>query len=353
MSLKPRSITVREHMRKNSALVAMYGISVALLVAVLLLPGCLGFIPDRNSGYEPGLVTVSVIEPNKVVEPGSEAIFEAVLRNDNPFAVFIHIEIIPIDNQWSASSNRNDFLLEEGSTETVFITLLAPPTAKNGTEATVLLLINAGQEPEEHDSSNSRLLNAVVLIADENTFIAASMMVTSSLILLSIMGYLGSTEYGKYTTLVAGAPLYSRIHKEKVLEHRTRDDIYSFIKLNPGVNFTKIKDEFELTNGTLLHHLKTLDRERFIKSCRTGLYRRFYPWGMKIQMEKTLVGVQKTIFRFIRKNEGVCQTDIAREMGASRQSINHHVKALEEMKLIRLKKVGRKTGCFLVEQVNV
>ena len=339
-------------MKKNASMTLLYGISIALLVAMMLLPSSRAFIPDRNSGYESGLVTVTVTESDKVVEPGSEAVFEAIIRNDNPFAVFIHIEIIPLSNQWTTTSSKNDFFLKADSIERVLITLKAPHNAKNGTKVSALLLINAGQQPEESHSSNSRVLNAVVVVSQENSYIATSMMVTTSLILLSILAYFSSTEYGKYSTLVFGAPLYSRIHKDKVLEHRTRDEIYSYIKLNPGANFTKIKDEFQLTNGTLLHHLKTLDRERFIKSCRTGLYRRFYPWGMRIQLEKTLVGVQKTIFKLIRKSEGICQTDIAREMGASRQSINHHIKALEEMKLIRLQKVGRKTGCFLAEQVN-
>ena len=339
-------------MKKNVAMPLLYGLFISLLVAMMLLPSSHAFIPDRNSGYESGLVTVTVTESHKVVEPGSEAVFEAIIRNENPFAVFIHIEILPLSNQWTTSSSKNDFFLKAESTEKVLITLKAPQNARNGTEVSALLLINAGQQPEESHSSNSRVLNAVVLVSKENSYIATSMMVTTSLVLLSVLVYFSSTEYGKYSTLVLGAPLYSRIHKDKVLEHRTRDDIYSFIKLNPGANFTKIKDEFQLTNGTLLHHLKTLDREHFIKSCRTGLYRRFYPWGMRIQMEKTLVGVQKTIFKLIRRNEGICQTDIAREMETSRQNINHHIKALEEMKLISLKKIGRKTGCFLAEQVN-
>jgi len=320
------------------------------LVLILFLPISEGFIPDRNSGYEPGLVTVSLPELEKTVEPGKEAVFKAVLINENSFPVFIHIEVLPLKKGWNTDVSKNDFFLEANSRETVLITLRAPIDAENGTTASALVLVNAGKEPDKSESANERIINAVVFVSKRSGFISAAMATSTSLILLSILAYLASTDAGKYSTSFFAAPLYSRIHRNKILEHETREEIYNYIKMNPGVNFTRIKEEFNLTNGTLLHHLRTLHRERFIKSCRTGLYRRFYPWGMKIEMAKTLTGQQKVIFKLIRKYEGISQTDIARELNTTRQSVNHHIKALEEMNLIRLKKMGRKTGCFLAEQ---
>ena len=338
-------------MRTKTFAVFIQTVLVFAFLALLLLPLSQAFIPDRNTGYEPGLVTVNVVENKKMVEPGSEAVFEAVLRNDNLVRVYIHVEVIPLNERWETEVSRNDFFMEGKTTTTILITLKAPEGAKKGTEVSALLMVNAVEDIEDSGSSNSRLLNAVVVSSDGGSAASVSMVVTGGLILLSIAGYFGSTEYGKYATMFVGAPLYSRIHKDKVLEHSTREEIYNYIKLNPGVNFTRIKVEFDLTNGTLLHHLKTLDREHYIKSCRTGLYRRFYPWGMKIRMESTLVGVQKTIFKFIEKNEGVCQTDIARELDTSRQTINHHVKALVGMNLVSLKRIGRKSGCFLANGI--
>ncbi len=331
----------------------IYGI-VLLLLALVLLPVASAFIPDRNTGYEPGLVSVSVGETDKEVEPGAEAVFEARLKNNNPFPVFIHMEvIIPPNSSWQTSINRNDFFLDAAASETIYITLKAPGDARNGTQASAILLVNAGEDSIEEPNKSSRMLNAMVVESNSGNFMALAVVASGSFILLAAAGYLGSSESGKYSLLLFFLPLYSRIHKDKVLEHSTREGIYSYIKLHPGVNFTRIKEEFELTNGTLLHHLKTLNRERYIKSCRTGLYRRFYPWGMKIQMESTLTGPQKAIYKLVSQCEGICQTDIAQQMGTSRQTVNHHIKALVELELITLERVGRKTGCFLTKHYHL
>ena len=110
-------------MKKTITRTLFYGSCLVALAALLLLPSSQGFIPDRNTGYEPGMVTVTVSEPNKLVEPGSEAVFEAILRNDNPARVYIHVEIIPLSSEWGSSISKNDFFLEARSSESIFITL--------------------------------------------------------------------------------------------------------------------------------------------------------------------------------------------------------------------------------------
>lgn len=62
------------------------------------------------------------------------------------------------------------------------------------------------------------------------------------------------------------SPLYSRLNKNELLEQKNRSDIYSYIVDNPGVNYTRLLQDLNLGNGTLVHHLTILERERYIRS---------------------------------------------------------------------------------------
>ncbi len=61
-------------------------------------------------------------------------------------------------------------------------------------------------------------------------------------------------------------PLFTRIHKNEALESPFRDEIYGYIKTNPGTHYTKIKRKLEIGNGTLAHHLSILEKTGYITS---------------------------------------------------------------------------------------
>ena len=72
-------------------------------------------------------------------------------------------------------------------------------------------------------------------------------------------------------------PLYTRLTKRKVLDHDTRERLLSAIRGSPGINLSTLKQEFSLNWGSVIHHLRTLERHRLIVSRREGGWRRFYP----------------------------------------------------------------------------
>jgi len=79
------------------------------------------------------------------------------------------------------------------------------------------------------------------------------------------------SENAKYGLLLLIVPLYSKIKREKVLDHFIRGQIFGYIMANPGEHYNSIKQALDMTNGSLAHHLRTLERERFVKSKRFGL----------------------------------------------------------------------------------
>jgi len=157
-----------------------------------------------------------------------------------------------------------------------------------------------------------------------------------------------ASENIKYGLLALFLPLYSKIKREHVLDHFVRGQIYGYVLANPGEHYNAIKMALGLTNGSLAHHLKTLEREEFIKSKRFGLYRRFYPINMRVPEDGYFQpnSIQRTVIDLIRHRPGITQKEIAGTLGLTPPTVNYHVTILNERRLIRVERAGRKTHCF-------
>jgi predicted transcriptional regulator len=171
-------------------------------------------------------------------------------------------------------------------------------------------------------------------------------------VLLVTIAYLGvdNTKYRLFGSVLV-APLYTRLKKEDALNHDLRAKVYDHIVNNPGISYASILKALDLKNGTLVHHLRTLERGRYIKSKKDGKYKRFYPWGTKVgeRDPNFLTKIQNQIMEIILSHPGVSQARIANLMGKSRQSINYQIKVLTDAGLINVVKHGISTRCYIME----
>ena len=160
----------------------------------------------------------------------------------------------------------------------------------------------------------------------------------------AILAALASTEPGKYGlwNLVL-FPLYTRLKREEVLDHFVRGQIYGYIMSHPGEHYNSLKDALKVTNGTLAHHLRTLEVQGFIKSDRDGVYKRFYPVEMQIPRDKgiRLSDLQHHILTLIRDTGGSSQQEIADRLLVSQQTVSYNLRALSREGLVRMEKAGR------------
>ena len=172
---------------------------------------------------------------------------------------------------------------------------------------------------------------------------------------IAIVAAIVLTETGKFkffTLLTLLIPMFTRIQKEDILDHFVRGQIYGFIKTNPGVCYNEIMRNLDLKNGTLSYHLHMLEKMEMIKSRREGLrYRVFYPTGMKFPEEERyrLNELQLDILKIIRENEGISQNEIANKLNKKPQTINYNIKTLQQAGLIKVRKKGRKTLCYILK----
>jgi predicted transcriptional regulator len=171
-----------------------------------------------------------------------------------------------------------------------------------------------------------------------------------------------STEIGLYIFVRSlGLPAYSRLKKEKILDHDLRQQILLHIGSNPGNHFKSIQKQFQIGGGNLAYHLSVLEREDFIKAKRDGLYKRFYPKqhgimssGPEIQTSSADTGdendIQNRIITRINEYPGITQKDLALLVGISPGGINYHTKILHQAGVIIVEREGKITRCYLAEQ---
>ncbi|MCU0799437.1 MAG: winged helix-turn-helix transcriptional regulator [Candidatus Thermoplasmatota archaeon] len=135
---------------------------------------------------------------------------------------------------------------------------------------------------------------------------------------------------------------YTKLKKEKLLEHETRQRIIDHIRQNPGTYYTEIQKNLGLAHGVLTHHLNMLETQELIFSKQDRQFRRFYVEGMHSN-GPMVTGSQKLILEAIRKNPGLSQSDVARMLSVSRMVVSYHVSGLEKLGLVEGHKEGRES----------
>jgi predicted transcriptional regulator len=170
-------------------------------------------------------------------------------------------------------------------------------------------------------------------------------------VLLALAGLIASTEVGRWGLMLLFLPLYTKLRKEKILDQRTRGLIQGYIMANPGCNYTLLRDNLDLADGTLTYHLQVLEREGFVYSIREGLFRCFYPTGLppprrgKLHLSDT----QADIVRICKRIPGITVGEIATAMNRRPNVISYHLKLLNEGGLITLEEDGRHVRVYPVE----
>jgi predicted transcriptional regulator len=158
------------------------------------------------------------------------------------------------------------------------------------------------------------------------------------------------TEVGKYRLLaVLFLPLYTRLNKEEILDNETRGMIRGCIYADPGIHYNEIVRRLKLKNGTTAYHLKTLEREGFVRSRSDGRLKRFYPAEMNpSEAPPKLSRLERIIFEALRDQEGMSQHEIARALDVPYPTISRYVNKMAASGLLRLERQGITVKCYII-----
>ena len=309
----------------------------------------------RNSTYKSEILTISIIKENPLIK-----INEIIFSNEKPktgqkIKISSNISnigrenakviVIFYDGNKNESSTIGIFYMELGENESNIAFIFW-----NSTHGKHVIFVVV----KTLDFSFSLDISSKKIIVTENEKLDNKIIIASGGVFGFALILAFFTETGRYSILkFLAIPLYTRIKKDKVLDHNIRLKVYSHIQSNPGAHFRSIMKSLSLKNGALAYHLSTLERAEYIKSQRDGIYRKFYlKPGRLDEPSKILKSpdeIKKLILEKIRMEPGISQSRIAKSINESRQLVNNYIKILKDEGKIYLKKNGRESKCFIEE----
>ncbi|MGA1821779.1 MAG: winged helix-turn-helix transcriptional regulator [Thermoplasmatota archaeon] len=148
-----------------------------------------------------------------------------------------------------------------------------------------------------------------------------------------------------FIILIIIIAFYSKIRRDRILDHETRQKIVDYLRDNPGAHYSAVLKDLDLAHGVLTHHLNILETQEVIFSKQDRQYRRFYLDGMASQ-GPMLEGTQKRVMDAVRRKPGSSQSEIARYLDMGRMMVSYHVGELEKLGMVRKVREGRENRIY-------
>ncbi len=314
--------------------------------------------------------TVLVDKEYVELSDGGSEIVEITIVDNSPVGVTYLIQmdsiITPKPLPWLhlsvAALDRDRLDLGPGGTTTVELALSIPVNATSGSFIVPIIVSIEGHPDYNHRVDVTVQVNGVPIAppgggggGDDGWLpfdIVYLYYMVGILLAIGIIGFLGGTEVGLLAVMWGLLlPLFTRLKRDEVLNQFTRGEIYGFIKANPGVHLTSIKENLDLANGVLAYHLKVLLREEFIVARREGGYKRFYPRDMQVPRKRVhFTRLQLDIVDKLRMHPGLTQAALSRMLDESKQVINYNISVLIAADVVRVEREGSKTRCYITKE---
>lgn len=150
----------------------------------------------------------------------------------------------------------------------------------------------------------------------------------------------------RYELTAALLPLYHRIREPQVLENEVRSNIYGIIRTTPGISARALHRASGQSWGTVVYHLRQLERNHLVKSQRVGRSRNFYENHGKysgMEREIAVLNAEKSVrlAHAICQAPGISQEALTAQSGLPQSTISYYVRKLKEAELIEERRVGK------------
>ncbi len=177
-----------------------------------------------------------------------------------------------------------------------------------------------------------------------------------SFILMSLAGsmVLLRFEPARYSWTLMFIPLYSKLKKSKI-EKGVRFEILGYIKARPGANYSELKRNLDLNDGSLVHHLRVLEREEKIYSKKMGKYKLFYASSYKRSpsIEEYISPFHQRILQLISENPGIVPKKLSLMLDRSQTDISYHLSELSRTGYLEKIKKGRNIHYYINKEILI
>ncbi|MCU0798253.1 MAG: hypothetical protein MUC62_01100 [Candidatus Thermoplasmatota archaeon] len=184
-------------------------------------------------------------------------------------------------------------------------------------------------------------------------YILPSLALTFSFSLFGAMVFVLRFEPARYKLALVLFPLYSKLKKNKV-EVGTRFEILGYLKAKPGANYSELKEILDLNDGSLVHHLRVLEREEKIYSKKMGKFKLFYVASYRRQstIQSYISPLHKRILEIISQNPGIVPKRLSIILDRSQTDISYHLSELSRIGFLDRKKKGRNIHYFINKDLS-
>ncbi len=145
------------------------------------------------------------------------------------------------------------------------------------------------------------------------------------------------------------SPPHIQIEEKTVLDNHRRGRLFNYIKSEPGVNFSELRDYMGergvdgsvklLAQGSLTYHLDVLEEFGLVRSVYRGRERLLYPAGCKIPGDYTRSAEDNRILDILRGVPEITQRGLAEVAEVAQSTMSYRLRRLAG--LIEVKRMGR------------
>ncbi len=184
-------------------------------------------------------------------------------------------------------------------------------------------------------------------------YLVPSLALMFSFSLLGAVVFLAKFEPARYKIALVLFPLYSKLKKDKV-EVGTRFEILGYLKAKPGANYSELKEMLDLNDGSLVHHLRVLEREDKVYSKKMGKYKLFYVASYRRQstLQSYISPLHKRILEIISANPGIVPKRLSLILDRSQTDISYHLGELARNGFLERKKKGRNIHYYVNNELS-
>jgi predicted transcriptional regulator len=237
------------------------------------------------------------------------------------------------------------------------ITPLQPSDMNTGIGGTIFTGPEIVREEEYIDEGAPVLPIVVTPVPEEPAIIPPFILPTAGFIIGTT--FLGFALFGlrseilRFKLLGLLIPLYSKLKKNKIVKG-VRHEILGYLKAKPGANYSELKRNLDLNDGSLVHHLRVLEREEKIYSKKMGKYKLFYvsTYRRQASIRDYISPFQMRIMEIIFQNPGIVPNKLSKILDRSQTDMSYHLGELSRNGLLEKRKKGRNIHYFIRDEFS-
>ncbi|MHB8604940.1 MAG: winged helix-turn-helix transcriptional regulator [Thermoplasmatota archaeon] len=151
-------------------------------------------------------------------------------------------------------------------------------------------------------------------------------------------------------------PLWTRLARADITRHPKRERLLALVRDAPGVSTRELAERARMNDGTLLHHLRALERAHFVKSLRVARDRVWFETGTAVPAREALEAraapTRRALLEAIAREPGLSETELASRAGLVKATVHHHLRSLHGARLVELRRSGLHVRCYPTARTN-